>query len=102
MSDDKSRWRDYAACRGTDPELFFPLSESGSSQLQIWQATQVCNACSVQWTCLAWALQNGVTYGIWGGSTESVRRELLGDLADRMRRPCPAPRGLRRPGRQRG
>lgn len=72
--DDSSQWREQAAWRGADPELFFPVSETGRSRLQIWQAKQICHACPVQCTCLAWALQNSVTDGIWGGSTLAPRQ----------------------------
>ena len=85
MHDDRSQWRERAACRCPDPELFFPVSETGPSLLQILQAKQFCQACPVQWTCLTWALQNSVTDGIWGGSTASERRALLGDLTGRER-----------------
>jgi len=77
---DSSQWRERAACRCADPELFLPVSETGPSRLQIWQAKQICHACPVQWMCLAWALQHSVTDGIWGGSTQSERRALLGHL----------------------
>ena len=80
MHESVSRWRQRAACRGSDPELFFPLSESGPATAQIWDAQQVCHACPVQWTCLSWALEHGVTDGIWGGSTVSERRAMLGEL----------------------
>lgn len=66
MSVESERWRDRAACRGTDPELFFPLSETGTSQLQIWEAKRVCHACPVQWTCLTWAMLYGMDDGVWG------------------------------------
>lgn len=79
MDHDSRRWRDRAACRGTDPDLFFPVSDAGPSRDQIWQAKQVCRACPVQWKCLTWALQNAVTAGIWGGTTERERQALLGD-----------------------
>ena len=39
--DGRNLWRDSAACRGADPELFFPLTESGPSLVQIRQARQV-------------------------------------------------------------
>ena len=45
--DDESLWRDSAACRGTDPELFFP--ERGSSTRE---AKEVCRGCVVQQDCL--------------------------------------------------
>jgi WhiB family transcriptional regulator, redox-sensing transcriptional regulator len=75
--DERTTWRDRAACRGTDPELFFPLSEEGSSWAQIWEAKQICHACPVQWSCLRWSLEHDATDGIWGGITASERRAML-------------------------
>ena len=95
MYDSTSQWRERAACRCADPELFFPVSETGPSRLQIWRAKQVCHACPVQWTCLAWALQNSVTDGIWGGSTQSERSALLGHPAGPERSLMMAPRQRR-------
>jgi len=93
--DDSSQWRERAACRRSDPELFFPVTETGPSQLQIGQAKQICQACPVQRTCLAWALRNSVTDGIWGGSTQIERRALLGDLTRHKRSHLLAPRQRR-------
>ena len=81
MSKSTGNWRNRAACTDADPELFFPASETGLSQTQIWEAKQVCHACPVQWTCLAWAVLHGMDEGIWGGSTATERRAMLGDQA---------------------
>ena len=97
MHDSTSQWRERAACRRADPELFFPVSEAGPSRLQIWQAKQICHACPVQWMCLAWALQHSVTDGIWGGSTQGERRALLGHLTRHERSLLLAPRQPRTP-----
>jgi len=51
-------WRNYAACRDVDPDLFFPLGTVGASLPQIEQAKQVCRACPVSRTCLRWALDH--------------------------------------------
>ena len=40
-------WRHVAACREVDPELFFPIGNSGPALLQIEEAKQVCRRCSV-------------------------------------------------------
>ena len=77
---DAREWRQRAACLSEDPDLFFPVSETGPSRFQIWDAKQICHACPVQWTCLTWALQNSMTHGIWGGTTGSERRAMLGQL----------------------
>ena len=66
-------WRDYAACRDVDPDLFFPLGTAGASSPQIEQAKQVCGMCPVSKTCLRWALDHGDA-GVWGGTTDEERR----------------------------
>jgi WhiB family redox-sensing transcriptional regulator len=79
--DDESLWRDSAACQCADPELFFPLTESGRSLVH--QAEQICCVCRVQRACLTWALQHAMSEGIWGGSTETERRVIVADLNGR-------------------
>src|ERR1700745_817556 len=69
-------WRDDAACRDADPDLFFPVGTTGSALRQIRQAKRICRTCPAQTQCLAWALDNGVTDGVWGGTTEDERRAI--------------------------
>jgi len=38
-------WRHRAACRDEDPELFFPVGNSGPALLQISEAKAVCRRC---------------------------------------------------------
>ena len=66
-------WRDDAACRDVDPDLFFPLGTSGASLLQIDEAKQICRTCPVCVPFLRWALDTGDA-GVWGGTTEDERR----------------------------
>jgi WhiB family redox-sensing transcriptional regulator len=66
-------WRDYAACRHVDPDLFFPLGAVGASLPQVEEAKRVCEACPVSRPCLRWALAHEDA-GIWGGTTEEERR----------------------------
>lgn len=68
-------WRDHAACRDTDPDLFFPIGTAGESLLQIAEAKQICRACPVCGPCLRWAVDSG-SAGVWGGTTEDERRIL--------------------------
>lgn len=69
-------WRDRAACRDTDPELFFPTAESGPAHdAQVAEAKAVCAGCSVHAECLVEALAR-IPYGIAGGLTEHERRRL--------------------------
>ncbi|MFF5258982.1 WhiB family transcriptional regulator [Actinomadura viridis] len=67
-------WRHRAACRDVDPELFFPIGNTGPALLQIEEAKQVCRRCDVTDACLAWALESGQDSGVWGGMGEDERR----------------------------
>jgi WhiB family transcriptional regulator, redox-sensing transcriptional regulator len=69
-------WRHRAACRDVDPELFFPIGNTGPALLQIEEAKQVCRRCSVSEGCLRWALDSGQDSGVWGGMSEDERRAL--------------------------
>jgi WhiB family transcriptional regulator, redox-sensing transcriptional regulator len=66
-----ARWRELAACRGTDLEVFFPGRGESAGP-----ARQVCAACPVRQPCLDYAITNRITHGIWGGLTERERRTL--------------------------
>ena len=69
-------WRDRAACRDADPELFF-ADDTRSAQAQVMTAKLICRGCPVSSTCLSWALTMGHQAGIWGGLTEDERRRLF-------------------------
>jgi WhiB family redox-sensing transcriptional regulator len=90
--DHKSLWRDSAACRGADPELFFPLTESGPSLVPIRHAWQICRVCQVQRACRMSALQHAMDEGIWCGSTRIERRAIVAGLNGVRSFPVPAPR----------
>lgn len=76
-------WRHHAACRGTDPELFFPDPSSAPDVVE--EAREVCRRCSVIDACLAYALRTRQNSGVWGGQSERERRSLI-RLAARTRR----------------
>ena len=61
----RMNWREDAACRDADPELFFPIGTTGPGSRQAEEAKRVCRTCPAQSQCLAWALDNGVTDGVW-------------------------------------
>ena len=69
-------WRNRAACLDEDPELFFPIGNTGPALLQIDEAKQVCHRCPVVEDCLQWALESGQDAGVWGGMSEDERRAL--------------------------
>ena len=77
-------WRGSAACRHADPDLFFPIGETGPALRQIDEAKRFCQACPARTPCLAWALDQGVASGVWGGATEEERRAIRrGLISDR-------------------
>ncbi|MET0521439.1 MAG: WhiB family transcriptional regulator [Jiangellaceae bacterium] len=69
-------WRHVAACRDEDPELFFPIGNTGPALLQIEEAKSVCRRCPVREDCLQFALETGQDAGVWGGLSEDERRAL--------------------------
>ena len=67
-------WRESAACRAFDPELFFPIGKAGGAIAQVERAKEVCASCPVRECCLTFALDTHQEYGIWGGYDEEERR----------------------------
>ncbi|MGH3629153.1 MAG: WhiB family transcriptional regulator [Sciscionella sp.] len=64
-------WRVNAQCRDADPdELFVRGAEQRRAKI-------VCMGCPVRTECLAEALDNRISFGVWGGMTERERRALL-------------------------
>jgi WhiB family transcriptional regulator, redox-sensing transcriptional regulator len=76
-------WRESAACRCCDPELFFPIGNAGPALVQAQRAKAICARCPVRQRCLAFALDTHQEYGIWGGHDEEERRTLRRRPADR-------------------
>lgn len=70
-------WRQRAACRDSpDPDLFFPVGNTGPALEQIEAAKQICRICQVRQECLDWALTTKQESGVWGGLSEDERRGL--------------------------
>lgn len=71
-------WRDQAACRDTDPELFFVpgRSDAPASRRQVAQTKAVCAGCTARAACLNYALDSGQEYGIFGGTSAEERRRI--------------------------
>jgi WhiB family redox-sensing transcriptional regulator len=81
-------WRQRAACRHLDPDLFFPIGTAGPAVGQVSAAKQVCLGCPVRNACLNWAIGHCQEHGIWGGLTEAERRALRTARTVRQRRPA--------------
>lgn len=69
-------WRESAACRHVDTELFFPVSRRGRAAAEARQARAICARCPVREPCLSYALATRQAYGIWGGYDDEERRRL--------------------------
>ena len=65
-------WRLRAACRGVDPDVFYPTTDD-----EVEEAKAICRACPVRETCLEYALANRERDGVWGGATERERRRMI-------------------------
>ena len=79
-------WFDRAACKGMDPELFFPVGTTGPALVQIAEAKAICAECPVAVDCLLYALETGQIAGVWGGMSEDERRELRREQRRELRR----------------
>lgn len=64
-------WRDFAACRGMNPDVFYP--SKGDPQ-GVEAAKAVCRGCPVVAACLDDAVQSGEDDGIRGGMATRERR----------------------------
>ncbi|PBC86900.1 WhiB family transcriptional regulator, redox-sensing transcriptional regulator [Streptomyces sp. 2224.1] len=69
-------WRHDAVCREVDPEIFFPVGNTGPALLQIEEAKAVCRRCPVMGQCLQWALESRQDSGVWGGMSEDERHAM--------------------------
>lgn len=57
--------------------MFFPVGTTGPALRDIAAAKRVCARCTVMAQCLRYALSSGQTSGVWGGTGEHERAELL-------------------------
>lgn len=67
-------WRQEAACRDTDPKLFFP---SNNATRQTNAAKAICRGCVCRVQCLEYAIATD-SVGIWGGTTDDERTIISG------------------------
>lgn len=74
-------WQERAACRGADPEIFFPSPSDGA---RCRAAKRLCRECPVRVACLAFALRGPETHGIWGGLTIRERIRLTREQQQRV------------------
>lgn len=72
-------WYDDALCAQTDGDAFHP--DTGGTTIA---AQRICNGnpkrdlapCPVRAQCLSYALENDLSFGVWGGVTAHARRQM--------------------------
>ena len=84
-------WRTFAACKDTDPAIFYP--DTGDTKTAR-KAKAICSQCPALLGCLRWAVFTGETDGIFGGLGVDQRRTLA--RQNRKRGPEQADSAIRR------
>lgn len=72
-NEDENGWRFQAACRGEDPNIFFPEVGDWKS---VREAKAICSTCPVKAECLKFALDFCLCHGVYGGTSEKQRKLL--------------------------
>lgn len=72
-------WRDRAACRGADPNLFFVGYGEGrgrtlsAERKKTAHALAICGGCPVTGECLEYGMMPRNDFGVWGGMPAADR-----------------------------
>lgn len=61
-------WQQRAACRDSDPQVFFPTDGT-----TLAEARRICAGCAVRTQCAEFALGHSLLKGIWAGESERAR-----------------------------
>lgn len=67
------------ACAGVGSEVFFPPEDTQPKTLGRWDsrpAKSLCRICPVIDDCRAYALDNNIQFGVWGGMSPQDRSRL--------------------------
>ena len=74
-------WQQYGACKQADGALFFPPSthfeHKPDREAREGRAKRICAGCPVRSECLEWALRTREPHGVWGGRSESERKQMI-------------------------
>lgn len=79
-------WMADAACRGMDPDLFFPEGRGADTGTLVAEAKAVCRRCPVMQECRDYAVAENIVHGVWGGLSPRGRRGLRVEGQRRSRR----------------
>jgi WhiB family redox-sensing transcriptional regulator len=85
-NDYSNSWRAQAHCACVpDPEIFFPDRNASADE-----ALAICGGCPVMFACRAYAIEHQERDGVWGGLTESERRQVVAASESRRTRRRPS------------
>lgn len=73
-------WQHQGLCRAEDGAVFFPPSHfehKPDREAREAKAKAICAQCEVRGECLEWALAIREPYGVWGGYSETERKQIL-------------------------
>jgi WhiB family transcriptional regulator, redox-sensing transcriptional regulator len=72
-------WQDRAACKGHQPDLWYPDGMQGQNDAYRYAAARVvCDTCPVKAECLTHAIATDERHGMWGGLTPTERDRQTG------------------------
>ncbi|MDQ3708844.1 MAG: WhiB family transcriptional regulator [Actinomycetota bacterium] len=75
-----TEWQRQGLCRAGDSSVFFPpahFERKPEREAREARAKTICARCPVRQECLSWALAIREPHGVWGGRSESERKQLL-------------------------
>jgi WhiB family transcriptional regulator, redox-sensing transcriptional regulator len=75
-----AEWQQHGLCRAEDSTVFFPpthFEHKPEREAREAKAKEICMRCPVRVQCLDWALETREPFGVWGGYSESERRQIL-------------------------
>ena len=79
ISTHRTEWQLRAACRGPQAVVFFPPTTPERRDEKRFReaiAKAICEECTVRSECLEYAVAIREQHGIWGGLSETERRNL--------------------------
>jgi WhiB family redox-sensing transcriptional regulator len=74
------QWQERGLCRADDGAVFFPpahFEHKPERTAREAKAKAICFRCPVRLECLDWALATREPHGVWGGYSETERRQIL-------------------------
>jgi WhiB family transcriptional regulator, redox-sensing transcriptional regulator len=75
-------WQQHGLCRSVDAAVFFPPSthfeHKPEREAREDRAKEICAECTVREQCLDYALAVREPHGVWGGTSEQERKQMLG------------------------